>query len=309
MKKLISLVFISLIIFTNGAQSKDTPSQNIPSRACFIENKGQWESDILYMAKLSGMNAWITKSGVVYDYYKINKKSDSSDLLEKHDLMKFSKFEKLKYARQNLSKDGHALKMTYSNSEPNIQKSYGIDKRETYYNYFIGKDSSKWASFVPLYNEIIIENIYQGISIRYYFEEADGKSSLRYDYIISPNADLSQIKMDYQGQNKLSIKESGELSLQTSLGEVLHQNLYAYQENEYHEKQKVQCAFIQNFDGSIAFNIGAYNKNSTLVIDPLAYSTFIGGTGDEECSSIALDSIEECLFTWNDFIPILFQLL
>lgn len=37
----------------------------------FIENKGQWHSDVLYLCRMGGFDAWITKYGGNYTFYKI----------------------------------------------------------------------------------------------------------------------------------------------------------------------------------------------------------------------------------------------
>ncbi len=40
----------------------------------FIENKGQWHEDVLFLCRLGGLDAWITKYGVNYTFYKIERK-------------------------------------------------------------------------------------------------------------------------------------------------------------------------------------------------------------------------------------------
>ena len=45
-------------------------------RQYFIENKGQWHSDVLYLARFGGMDAWITKYGVNYTFYKLEEVMD-----------------------------------------------------------------------------------------------------------------------------------------------------------------------------------------------------------------------------------------
>ena len=82
-----------------------------------------------------------------------------------------------------------------------ISKYPGKGKYQTVYNYFLGNDSTKWASNVELNKEVIIGSIYPGVSIRYYWEsDSTGRQCLRYDYIVSPNADISKIKMNFKGQ-------------------------------------------------------------------------------------------------------------
>jgi hypothetical protein len=36
----------------------------------FIENKGQWNSNVLYLCRMKGLDAWITKSGINFTFYK-----------------------------------------------------------------------------------------------------------------------------------------------------------------------------------------------------------------------------------------------
>lgn len=72
-KKLLFL-FI-LVCAAASAQQAANPQQalNQVSQTFFIQNKGQWNPEVKYLARIGGMNAWITNSGVVYDYYRIKK--------------------------------------------------------------------------------------------------------------------------------------------------------------------------------------------------------------------------------------------
>lgn len=45
----------------------------------FIENKGQWSNEVLFVAQINGMDAWITKTGVIYDFYQIEKEVQSEE--------------------------------------------------------------------------------------------------------------------------------------------------------------------------------------------------------------------------------------
>ena len=69
MKKIILLLtLIASIAFANS-----DPNQLLQKTKSnfFIQNKGQWPKEVKYLARIGGMNAWINKYGVVYDYYKI----------------------------------------------------------------------------------------------------------------------------------------------------------------------------------------------------------------------------------------------
>lgn len=43
----------------------------------FIQNKGQWDSNILFMTKIKGMNAWVTKQGIRYDFHTLELKTQN----------------------------------------------------------------------------------------------------------------------------------------------------------------------------------------------------------------------------------------
>ena len=283
------LLLLILVLLCN-ANSQTSDFLNQANRSCFIQNKGQWDKSVLYLAKSNGMNAWITKNGVVYDYYKINRVNDSVSTLKQH-----KDNIKLDHKKQEMQStvSGHVVNMTFENASDNIQVS-GKGKYQTVYNYFLGNDSTKWASNVELNKEIIIGSIYPGVSIRYYWEsDSTGRQCLRYDYIVSPNADISKIKMNFKGQDDLHINNNGELVLRTSIGEIVHQKLYAYESAANGalaaKTNPVDCKFIKNIDNSISFDVNNYDKTKTLVIDPLVWSTYIGGETWDEIISVILE--------------------
>jgi len=274
------LVQIPLILIAqkeiNHPQSQQLLNNSNKSQF-FIENKGQWPRQVKFLARLGGMNCWITDSGVVYDYYRIdrNYSPDSVMMLLPH--------EKDEFERTHTSCTGHVVKMDYEGINVKAEKQ-GIDKRETYYNYFIGNDSTKWASFVGLYGEVLVKDAFAGIDIRYYFDSGQ----IRYDYLIKPRADISQIKFRLTGADALAINESGELIIQTSLGEVKHGKIYAYQQYG-NVKKAINCRFEKNEDGNFGVIASNYEKNLALVIDPLIWSTYLGGISNEDVRSLTID--------------------
>src|SRR4051812_24421964 len=45
----------------------------VPVRPVFVENRGQWNPQARYLARLGGMNVWITDHGMTYDFYRIER--------------------------------------------------------------------------------------------------------------------------------------------------------------------------------------------------------------------------------------------
>lgn len=282
---LITFQFLSLYIFSQVVNESEIKSKykSANNSQAFIENKGQWNDEVLYLSKVNGANVWITKSGVVYNYYQMETllQDTSQSPLDRN----MPRPDPRSDTQPNYNICGHILKMELQNGnqEP---KSIGVGKKETYYNYFIGNDKSKWAPNVAIYNEVIVEDLYEGISAKYYY---DG-NSIRYDYIADAGADISQIKMNYEGQDDIKVNNLGELLIQTRFGEIRHNKIYAYQEIN-NQKVEIECKFKQNSESQFSFDLGKYNPDFALVIDPIVWSTFIGGSENDVASSITIDGV------------------
>lgn len=224
----------------------------------FIENKGQWSKEIRYLVKLTGVNAWITDSGIIYDFYMIKSNNPSITSLKNS-------------ANDSSTVIGHVVKMEFEGSQdiPHLEPK---DKQNSYLNYFIGNDPSKWASKVTIYHEVTIKELYKGIDCRFYVSE----KGLRYDFILSPDADLSQIRMKFEGQDSLRINEKGDLVIRTSLGDIQQCNLFAYQVDNG-IKKPIECNFKISEPNKISFQNGSYDKDKQLIIDPLLFTTYLSG--------------------------------
>lgn len=140
-------------------------------------------------------------------------------------------------------------------------------------NYLIGRDSTQWASGCASYQAITYKNIYPNIDIRYY----TASGVLKYDLIVHPGGDISNVAMYYEGANGLRVKD-GKLMVKTAVEEVQEFPPYSYQLLN-NERTEVPCSY--EVKGNIVrFRInGAYSKTATLVIDPsFVFSSFSGST-------------------------------
>ncbi|MDW8348607.1 MAG: SBBP repeat-containing protein, partial [Bacteroidia bacterium] len=241
-------------------------------RLFFIENKGQWHSDVLYLCRMGGLDFWITKYGVNYTFYKIERNKAAKfnrSMLSEH---------KFDHDPENEILLGHRVLFELQNHNPKLSRE-GKKQLEGYYNYFIGNDPSKHATYVGLYKEAIVKNVYEGIDLRYYFDNGN----LRYDFVVQPYADASQIKFKLRGQYSVYTKGERELCFTTRFGEVAMAELHTYQGS-----RTVPSKFVKNGDvWQIA--LGSYDRSKVLVIDPLIYSTYIGGSDIDRGYGIAVD--------------------
>ncbi|MFM8914177.1 MAG: PKD domain-containing protein, partial [Flammeovirgaceae bacterium] len=144
-----------------------------------------------------------------------------------------------------------------------------------YHNYFIGSDSCKWASNARAYGTIIYKNIYEGIDFRI---SSVGKN-LKYDFIVQPEADPAQIKIEYCGVDGIE-KMQGALKVTTSVGTLTELKPISYRGSES-QTQEVPTDF--HVDGNlVTFSFPEdYDHCETLTIDPLLiFSTYSGSSAD-----------------------------
>lgn len=282
------LVLFWMPMFTFGAIQ---PRQNDANEMQFIENKGQWPSEVLFLTRLNGLNAWITKTGVTYDYFRITRIQDRKNFAH------LPPHEKEQAESNNFSMQGHVLRIAFINANEN-PSAQGDGPRSTVHNYFLGNDPDKWATGVSLFGQIEIDQIVEGISVQYYFDQGN----LRYDYHVLPGADVGNLKFRLEGADEWQINEAGEMEIGTSLGIVNHGKIYAYQ-HIGGEEQEVTCSFVQLPDGAVGMTVGDYDPALPLIIDPMVFSTYLGGNVHEFNPAIALSEDGSVYVTGQTLSP------
>ncbi len=241
-----------------------------PRNLNFIQNKGQWENQVLYRADFRGGRLFLEKNAFTYLFYP----EKGFSVLHPH--------EGGKNESDDHSFTFHAVKMEFEGCGNAVME--GADQKEFYHNYFLGNDPKKWAGNVSLYGAVLYKELYPGITVKAHSE----MNNVRYDFILAPGADVSQVKMKYSGQERLYVK-NGHLYIKTSVGEMLQQTPYAYQEYG-NEKVKVECGYSLK-GNKVSLVLGSYDKGKELIIDPtLVFSTFTGSTADNWGMSATYDA-------------------
>jgi len=153
-------------------------------------------------------------------------------------------------------------------------------------NYLTGNNPKKWRTKIARYSQVEFSQVYPGIDMIYYWN----KGQLEYDFVVAPGADAAAICMDFQGAKNLELDQQGNLVLNLS-GRKLAFNAPVLYQKSGDTKKYVEGHFVLVGHGQVRFEVGAYDKNSELVIDPsLMFSTYLGGAGDDRANAIALDS-------------------
>jgi Tol biopolymer transport system component len=174
---------------------------------------------------------------------------------------------------------GHVVRLRLLGANIHAEPT-GLHQLPGFFNYFIGNDPSRHAVNVPRFAEVRLSGVYPGIDLQYYF---DGGQP-RFDFIVQPGADPSQIRFSMEGAEAVYVKEGQTLAFRTRFGEAVLTKLYAYQ-----GERAVESRFVAE-GSTYRIAVGAYDPTQPLAIDPLVYSILLGREKGDIGYDIAVDA-------------------
>lgn len=242
-------------------------AQNLFAQIEFIENKGQWNSQVKFMSNAGSGEFYLQQNGFTVAQYNPDDVENVKERRHKEATgitMKQGEGTKIR---------SHAYNVQFLNSKnPEIIPDKPIPSVN---NYFIGNDPAKWASNCRIFQGITYKDVYPGIDVRYY---SDGISNLKYDFIIHPGADVNNIAMKYTGADKIAVKNK-QLVVSTSLGDNKELSPYTYQVVD-NNRQELDCHYVINKD-VVRFKVKNYDPSKVLIIDPTEiFFSYSGSTAD-----------------------------
>lgn len=151
-------------------------------------------------------------------------------------------------------------------------------------NYFVGQPAL-WRTDVSGFSRVRYPAVYDGIDLVFHGEEG----RLEYDFVVAPHADPRAIRLELNGQRSLQVSPDGDLVVSTAAGEIRWKRPEIYQDIAG-VRQSVAGRFVIEGKRVVRFEIGSYDRNRTLVVDPtLTYATFLGGAGKDAARGIGMD--------------------
>jgi hypothetical protein len=185
-------------------------------------------------------------------------------------------------ANGNFGSDLLRMQLTGSNPEATIAGEQPLPGTA---NYFLGNDPAQWHTGVPTYRRVRYTGLYPGIDLVYY----GNQRQLEYDFIVAPGSDPKQIRLHFAGAKNLRVDADGSLVITAKNGDIAFQKPAIYQD-ENGQRKAIEGRFALFANHSASFRLGSYDRSRPLVIDPvLSYSTYLGGTGGDWASGIAVD--------------------
>ncbi|MFY1642828.1 PKD domain-containing protein, partial [Methanoculleus bourgensis] len=209
----------------------------------FIPNVGQYDPVVDYVLHCQGTTVFFMRDGLVLAHTA--------------------------GSAENVSRD--VIRQSFAGASPETHLA-ARDQRAGVVNYYVGNDSSKWLSGIPVCSEVVYEDLYPGIDLVY----AEKNGRLKREFRISPGADPSRIELIYEGESEPYVDGDGVLRFASPAGEMLESPLVCWQVIGGERIDRAAEYVID--DGSVRIAVAEYDAGYELIIDPeLVYSSYLGG--------------------------------
>jgi len=236
----------------------------------FEENHGQTDPRVQFLSRAKGYTAFLNAGGIVLSLRPAQ--STKADVAPNSS------------PAQNRRPSNTALEFRLVGAASNVMAT-GEDLQPGRVNYFLGNDRAKWHTNVPTYRRVRYKNLYPGIDLIYYGNHRE----LEYDFAIAPHADPGSIEFEVRGARQIELGSDGNLIVTMSGGQLQFESPHVYQEsNGLHVP--LQGEYVIKSSNRVGFHVANFDRSKSLVIDPvLVYSTYLGGSGDDQPTGIAVD--------------------
>ena len=240
----------AMVAMSANPATLQNASPQTPIANAFIRNNGQWDPEARFLARSGGLDFWVTRTGFTLDFHRIA------------------------YGENTASKQGHVVQVEVVGSTGTTAAN-GVIELPGVINYLNGSQEN-WVSNVPRFAEAQSVGLLPNVDARFYFD----KGMPRYDMVVRPGANPNSIKLAYTGAKNLRA-ENNVLRYETTFGTVEEQGLFVYQKVNGTIKP-VSAKHVVNADGTVSFQLGAYDSSKALIIDPVIWSTYLGGTANDQ---------------------------
>ncbi len=166
----------------------------------------------------------------------------------------------------------------------------GEDVSPTVISYFRGP-RTQWKTGLRTFRRIAYRDLWPGIDLVC----TGSLDRMKYEFRLAAGADPRRIRLAYRGAS-VALDAEGRLAVETPAGGFFDDRPVSWQEVDG-RRVEVETAFAireapPGESRAYGFRLGEYDLDAPLVIDPAVrvYAGFIGGSGDDAASCIAVDA-------------------
>ena len=257
-----SFFLLMLLVASGLARGSEQPAPARPTLE-FIENRGQWDAPVRYVAPLPGGRLFAEADGLTFA------------LLANGGPAQHGHGGPAQAAEAGRAVRGHALTLHFEGAGPATITAETPTAEHR--NYFLGADARRWARDVRSFRALHYAGLWPGVRARVY-ESAD--QHLEYDFELAAGADPGLIGLRHDGADGLTLDAAGNLLVETSVGTVTQRAPRAWQRDAAGRPQPVACRYV--LAGRVVrFGLGKYDHRRPLTIDPVVvFASYTGSTAD-----------------------------
>lgn len=228
----------------------------------FIENKAQFDgrnklagSQILYAIDHGPFQVYFTATGITY---RLDKKLPRQKWDKSKPISSQQEWESILERRKAVRMESTLIHVSFlgANAKSNIKAEHPLQE---YFSYGMGSNSLHYNQ-IKGYQKLTYQNLYPGIDLEFTFHPEKG---FKYQYVVRPGADPSQIQWQYDANVPLRLDGDGNLRIETPFGDIVDHAPISFSA----DNQKVNTRFTLN-QNRISFGVEKYDRTQSLVIDP-----------------------------------------
>jgi RHS repeat-associated protein len=237
----------------------------------FVANVGQTDSSVSYLSSHGGITTFLTAAGGVTFEVPVapsdpHSNSDAGSNTPSSPPLQY------------------AFRMSLVGASPNAT-AVPSDPLTSHSSYFTGSGPDAWHTDLTNYGSIRYQSVYPGIDLVF---QADAQGNFEYQFQAQAGADLSPIRVAWQGITSTALDAHGNLVLSTPAGPVVQTAPIAW-EDHGNAKTNVGVQQVVNADGTLSFQTAAHDPSKPVVIDPsISFSTYLGGSASDGPNAIAV---------------------
>jgi hypothetical protein len=287
-----SVTTLSYLLVT--ALSAGTPSDGpSPHITGFIENKGQVrdangrsDASVLYLFNGDGLNVSLRPGGFSYEVWqRTSAGSGTTDALEPDVRTSLP---------PTMERSFHRVDIGFDNASRQCRVDAG-DPYADHINYYTEGLPAEGATMVHHYARVTYHDLYPNIDAVFHITLNEGRPAVKYDLVVRPGGDITDIRMHYTGA-PVALTAEGLLAMDTPLGIVEERVPESW---HVQGKQRIQAhvntvALGENLFGFRCDDASRIPTDATLVIDPvptLLWETAFGQNELETFMGVAYDPV------------------
>ena len=257
----------------------------IPNKGQIIDTEGKLRPDIFYKAELNGVDLYLTNKGMSFVFHKYedipnNLAAGNKEMDGIHDPFKDEPVRDREIIMYRMDLDIVGMNTNF--------KTLNEEQATEYFNYYYAHCPDGITN-VYGYRKVIFKDVYENIDLVYHSNE----EGMKYDFIVKPSGDVSDIKLKYNYVDEVYITEEGKIKALNPFGEVETNGLYTYQSNG----KVIESNYQKDTDGTISIITKDYDRTKELIIDPYIGATYYGGNNDDIGQSITADGNDNIFVT------------